>query len=223
MSERVRSSLGQGKSFDEKTELTQRSDDEVWSVIFAETLSYRQNKSFNYIIDRTLYRPREVIQFCTQTVERAVGSGNSAPIDYQTIAIAEYDYSLARAQDIAAEYRFQYPDLLAVFEGFRGRIFTLDRSELELVCTEIILQERKTGANLEWLDGFEAETLIDVLWRIGFLKAQAVGGVKGQARSGSQYLGAYQVASLNLPTIARFQVHPMFRSWLAMKEPKGAK
>lgn len=223
MAERVRNSLGSGKGFDERSELAERSDDDVWSVVFAETLSYRQNKSFNYIVDRTLYRPREVIQFCTQSVERAVSTKSNAPIDYQTIAAAEYDYSLARAQDIAAEYRFQYPDLLVVFEGFRGNVFTLDRSDLELICTEIILQDRKAGSELEWLDGFEAETLIEVLWGIGFLKAQAVGGVKGQARSGSQYLGAYQVASLNLPTISRFQVHPMFRSWLAMKEPKGAR
>ncbi len=40
------------------------SDEERWNSIFQETLEYRQTKSFNYIVDRTLYRPREIIQFC---------------------------------------------------------------------------------------------------------------------------------------------------------------
>jgi hypothetical protein len=59
-----------------------------------------------------------------------------------------------------------------------------------------------------------------VLWRIGFLRAQAVGGVKALRRSGSSYLGPHQVATLNLRNISRFHVHPMFRSYLAMKEAR---
>jgi hypothetical protein len=52
-------------------ELAEKSDAEAWTSVFAETLQYRKNRSFNYMIDRTLYRPREIIQFCTDTLDEA--------------------------------------------------------------------------------------------------------------------------------------------------------
>jgi len=50
-------------------ELRELNDDGCWNRVFAETLQYRKNKSFYYMIDRTLYRPREIIQFCTDALE----------------------------------------------------------------------------------------------------------------------------------------------------------
>jgi hypothetical protein len=199
--------------------------DAIWNSLFQETLNYRQTNSFNYVVDRTLYRPREVIQFCGQIVEYARAEGSVPPLDYGSIVRAERTYSSDRAQDIAAEYRFQYPHLLKVFEAFRGRVYTFERTELFDICVAIIVADRPTRVAMEmaWLDGLEPDSLIDILWRVGFLRARAVGGIKGQARSGSSYLGSHQASSLNLQDVTRFQVHPMFRSWLAMREPKGVK
>jgi hypothetical protein len=68
-------------------------DEECWSAVFAETLQYRQSKSFNYIVDRTLYRPREIIEFGTRAIEVAQDRGSSAfPIDYSVLTEAEIDY-----------------------------------------------------------------------------------------------------------------------------------
>ena len=91
-------------------------DNTCWNAVFAETLQYRKTKSFNYLIDRTLYRPRELVQFCTDALEEARGS-HVLPIDYQVLSRAELGYSSARQKDIASEYRFQYPALGSVFEG----------------------------------------------------------------------------------------------------------
>jgi hypothetical protein len=46
--------------------LSNATDETAWKTVFAETLQYRQSNSFNYIIDRTLYRPREIIQFSSR-------------------------------------------------------------------------------------------------------------------------------------------------------------
>ena len=73
-----------------------------------------------------------------------------------------------------------------------------------------------------WADGADPEFLIDVLWQVGFLRAYAVGGVKARRRSGSQYVGPHQIANLSLHNVTRFQVHPMFRSSLGMKEAKAS-
>jgi len=87
-------------------ELRDASDLDAWTAVFAETLKYRQNKSFNYLVDRTLYRPREIIQFCGQSVDLADEGSEELPIDYDIISVAEVAYSDERAKDIAAEYRF---------------------------------------------------------------------------------------------------------------------
>ena len=115
-------------------------DDVIWNAVFSATLQYRQTKGFNYVVDRTLYRPREIIQFCTAIVEENTRQG-AFPIDYEIISKAELIYSEDRAKDIASEYRFQYPGLMSVFEVFRGKTYTLDRDELELLCLELCVGE----------------------------------------------------------------------------------
>jgi energy-coupling factor transporter ATP-binding protein EcfA2 len=202
-------------------ELAVEPDDvQCWNTVFSETLDYRQNKSFNYLIDRTLYRPREIIQFCTDSADEAKKT-NAWPINYGIISSAEVSYSGDRLRDIAAEYRFQYPGLISIFEVFRGKVFTFDRDELELICLAIATGEYRIDSLAVWALNQDPGYLIEILWRIGFLRAQAVGGVKAMRRSGSSYLGSHQVENLNLGNLNRFQVHPMFRAHLGMKEPKG--
>lgn len=204
--------------------LKRATDEECWSAVFAETLQYRQNRSFNYIVDRTLYRPREIIEFGTRAIEVAQDRGaDGFPIDYSVITEAEIDYSKARMDDLAAEYRFQYPGLDSVFEVFRGRVYLMDREMLEEICFEMATGDLPTDPSTAgWLRGEEPESVIETLWRVGFLRARAVGGIKARRRSGSSYLGSHQVGTLNLEGISQFQIHPMFRSYLGMKEPKGA-
>lgn len=204
-------------------EMRAYADEACWAAVFAETLQYRGNKSFNYVVDRTLYRPREVIEFGTRAVEVAQDRGSAGfPIDYSVISDAEMAYSEARIQDIAAEYRFQYPGLGSVFEVFRGKTYLMDRTALEEVCLELVTNEVPTDESTEaWLQGADPEYVIETLWRVGFLRARAVGGVKARRRSGSSYLGPHQVGSLNLQSITQFQVHPMFRAHLGMKEAKA--
>lgn len=202
-------------------ELEKRDDDACWNTVFAETLQYRRSKSFNYMIDRTLYRPREIVQFCVDCIETLKGA-DSGPIDYDTLSRAEMRYSEERTKDIAAEFRFQFPGLLSVFEVFRGRVYTMEREDLELLCLGMTTAEIVTDEHARrWIDNQDPELVIDALWKVGFIKGYAVGGLKARRRSGSAYIGQHQIAHLNLRNIARFQVHPMFRAYLSMKEPRG--
>lgn len=201
-------------------EIREVTDEDAWNALFAETLAYRKAKSFNYLVDRTLYRPRELIQFCSDAVADAKPQ-NAVPIDYETISRVELEYSHAREKDISSEYRFQYPGLESIFEVFRGRSYLFERTELELICLQVCTGELRTDASAKWVLEQDHEFLIDVLWRVGFLRARAVGGLKARRRSGSSYVGPHQVSTLNLRTISHFQVHPMFRAALGMREPKG--
>lgn len=199
--------------------LAKGDDHECWNGVFAETLDYRQTKSFNYLVDRTLYRPREIIQFCTDALKETRDE-KLWPINYPVITRAELDYSEARAKDIAAEYRFQHPGLMSVFEVFRGKSYAYTRDDLELLCLGISTGEFRVDKDASWVLEQDPEYLIEVLWRIGFLRAQAVGGIKALRRSGSTYVGPHQVSNLNLRNVPRFQVHPMFRSFLGLKEAR---
>jgi hypothetical protein len=203
--------------------LEKKTDEECWAVVFSEVLEYRQNRSFNYMVDRTLYRPRELIEFATRAVEVAHDRGPTAyPIDYSALSEAENRYSEERTKDIAAEYRFQFPGLSSVFEVFRGHPYSFERSWLEERCLEVAVGDTSVDeAAKTWAASMTPESLIDALWKVGFLRAQAVGGIKARRRSGSQYVGPHQISNLSLHNIARFQVHPMFRSNLGMKEPKS--
>lgn len=208
---------------DGKTARLELDDGELWGLLFQETLGYRQSKSFNYMVDRTLYRPRELIQFSAQAIDAARDLGAEAPLDYAVLTEAEIKYSEERTKDIAAEYRFQYQGLLDVFEVFRGRSYLFDRGDLEYLCLEMLTGERVTSQEaMKWLEYLDPDGVIDVLWQVGFLRARAVGGIKARRRSGSSYLGSHQVGNLNLANITQFQVHPMFRAYLALKEPKNS-
>src|ERR1043165_3076912 len=106
-------------------------DDACWNYIFGGAVVAGHNRLFEYMVDRTLFRPREIVQFCTDSLMAARDSG-AFPIDDASIGNAEMAYSEARTKDIAAEYRFQYPGLLSLFEVFRGRARVFARDELEL-------------------------------------------------------------------------------------------
>jgi energy-coupling factor transporter ATP-binding protein EcfA2 len=198
--------------------------EERWNAIFSEILDYRQTKSFNYIVDRTLYRPREIIQFCNDISEksRTTSDNIQTPFNYRQIAEAEYSYSESRIKDISAEFKFQYPDLQSIFETFRGLSYNYTREFLEYHILCIVLGESPISKiALKWCEDIDPEALIHILWTVGFLRAQAVGGIKAKRRSGSTYLGPHQISSLNLRNIQRFHVHPMFRAYLGLKESKS--
>ena len=194
------------------------SDDEAWTLVFGEVLSYRNTRPFRYITDRTTNRPRELISFCTSIRDMAVERNQE--IDYSVIADAERRYSKDRFDDIVREYRFQYPGLQNIFEYFRGRLYLIDRSALMDDCTEVICSDRHLR-DAPWLADKEPEGLAETLWEVGFLLARNVGGQKGLVRSGSQYIGVYQHPSMALDKIQTFKIHPMFHAHLGLREKKS--
>jgi hypothetical protein len=192
-----------------------------WNCVFEETIKYRKTKSFNYFVDRTTYRPREIILFLNECIasHRDIGT----KMDYGTISSAEYEYSKGRNDDIAAEFRFLHPGLNEVFERFRGANFSLTREELDEYMIEILVNPQKYRSAKSWLDGQDESYLLRVLWSCGFLKAYIVGAVKGNVRPGSQYVGYHQLQSTSVPldSIKNFHIHPMFRAYLGLKEKKS--
>lgn len=191
--------------------LASHDDQACWDALFASTSGRR---SFPYMIDRTLYRPREIIQFCVQALEHARDAGIPVPLSPAAVRDAEHLYSRERARDIAAEYRFQYPGLLGVMEAFRGRGSIITRDDLELACLELITREVPTRDTKPWLDDCTPESLTDILWATGFLRAE-IPQASVSARATS-FLGPHQGAHHTVTAARRFQIHPMFWAHLGI-------
>lgn len=205
---RIRYSLGQ---------LEHYSDQRCWNRVFARESPDPASNSFDYMLDRTLYRPREIIQFCAQAVEATFDRKSGIPADAATVADVESVYSEERTTDIAAEYRFQYPGLLSLFEAFRGRNCCFQYDELELVCLEIATETALASEASVWVADQDPDVLMEALWQVGFLQAETVGGNSQQQLGTRSFLGQHQVRRLNLRAVQRFRVHPMFWAYLGLQ------
>jgi hypothetical protein len=197
--------------------LAENDDQTCWEALFAATPG---GGSFPYMIDRTLYRPREIIQFCVHALEYAQDSQVPVPLGLAAVKEAEQPYSLERARDIAAEYRFNYPGLLSVIEAFRGRGTILTREDLELACLELITRDVPSRATEGWLDDCTPESLIEILWTTGFLGAEISQAARPRHASAARFLGPHQAALHTVTAARRFRIHPMFWAYLGVQETR---
>jgi hypothetical protein len=196
--------------------LAEASDARCWRTLFASTMDGEPGGSFRYIVDRTLHRPREMILFSAQCLHTAALRGSALPMDQATITAAELEYSRGRTHDVAAEQRFQYPDLLSVFEAFRGMPDTMERAELEFVALEVLAGELVVGPRARhWLAEHDEDALIEVLWRVGFLEAEVTR--RPFSDVGRAYVPYHQCTNLNIRNVCRFRIHPMFRAYLGTR------
>jgi hypothetical protein len=191
--------------------LAGHSDQTCWDTLFAPLPGAG---SFRYMIDRTLYRPREIIQFCTLALECGRGSRTPIPFRHVVVRDAEYHYSRERARDIAAEYRFQYPGLMSIFEAFRGKELTFSREDIQLLCLELITREPSPRGTNGWLGVCEPESLIEILWDVGFLGTEAGQNPNANPIRAASFLGSHQASRATVTAARRFRVHPMFWSYL---------
>ncbi|WP_346294180.1 P-loop ATPase, Sll1717 family [Sphaerothrix gracilis] len=188
--------------------------EERWSAVFESLTDSDNIDSFHYIVDRTLYRPRELLQYCIEVRNKALDQNQLLPININTVFEVEYSYSQEHISDIASEYRFQYPGLLTVLETFRDFEKTFDRSTLELRCIEISVKDVPIDPIATWCFDVAPEQLISVLWQIGFLQVKVANESNMPAQWRSKYLGSHQIKLINLMRIQSFQIHPLFHTFL---------
>lgn len=62
--------------------LAEAHDIACWNAVFAPPPGHPSDGSFRYMVGRTLQRPREIIQFCGETVEKARERALTLPLPY---------------------------------------------------------------------------------------------------------------------------------------------
>lgn len=159
----------------------------------------------NWLVEKTLSRPRELIQLCryyTEDIE------SEDPSD-ERLKNSEPEYSNWKLDDLCAEYSNQYPGLNAVMHYWKTKFFRrkyhLKRDEVDEMVLEVMLN---VAVNEHWfnqlVDNTDIAGFLSVLYEIGFIGDFMLGG-----EGGSRTFYSYQ--EYHEPLFDEVQVHPCFR------------
>lgn len=199
-----------------RREIKAEKSNSIWELVFPKTLGPRRIKSFKYVLDRTTFRPRELIYMINEIFKV---HNLEEKITLPTIEKAERIYSMHRTQDIGTEYSFQYPGLKDLFELFRNRSTKWDRESLEDMWLEIVEGNVRCSSVTDWINESSSPyKLIEALWKSGFLRVFTKIDKQPTKRDEKYYLGYYQDSTLNPDMYIYFDVHPMFRMYLGNAE-----
>jgi hypothetical protein len=176
--------------------------DDVWRAFFVSHVGAEE--SFNYMLERTMMRPRDLLKFLQRVVEVALNRGHTRGLA-DDIGQAEQSFSEDMLLMTGFEIEDTSPQLSDVLFAFLGSGRTLTKSDVET-----LLQVRGVADT-------ELEKAIELLVWFGFL------GVAGSVPEEDRY--AYQVR-YNVPQLiqpvelgeARFVIHPGFRAALRIAE-----
>jgi hypothetical protein len=173
---------------------------ELWADLSISHLAAED--TFNYVVDRTLMRPRDLLLFARKLVEIAVNRGHST-IEADDIPFAERQYSEDMLLNTAYEIADTDPktaDALYAFQGARQRLSYAD--------TVVLLLDAG-------LEDSHIDAALDVLLWFGFL---------GVAADGTEMYS--HTVQFNIPRLravvsgdgSAFVVHPAFRAGLAITD-----
>ncbi|MBP1627961.1 MAG: hypothetical protein H6Q00_2436 [Holophagaceae bacterium] len=166
----------------------------------------------NWLYERTLGRPRELIQLSRYYSE----SIDSNSPDAEFLKSSEQSYSEWKLDDLCAEYSNQYPGLVEFFSCWKTNFFRykyhLKRAEIDEMLLGIFVScELDTPWYSDVAKRADIPKLLEILYEIGFIGDFVLGG-----EGGSKTVYAYQ--GRHEPRFDEVQIHPCFRRAVATVE-----
>jgi len=154
-----------------------------------------------YLLSRTLMRPRDLIQFANACRDTAEKNGHGR-VEQQDVLEAEVQFSQWKLQDLVREYEVNYPFLADLFTLFQNSGYIISRAALSarLDTRQSTLLRRFP----QYTSNLTVDAVIDILYGIGFLGVER----KKQIRY------VYQDPARVEPDECRFYLHPGFRQAL---------
>lgn len=173
------------------------------SSVFPQTVG--TNNTDNWLYDRTLGRPRELIQLARYYTE----SVDSDEPSTEALKASEQGYSEWKLADLCAEYSNQYPGLVSIFSYWKTKFFRskyhLKRSEIDEMLLALLAE---VTLDNEWFNDIAEQTdvpkLLQVLYEIGFIGDFVLGG-DGGSKTVFSYQGHHE------PRFEEIQIHSCFR------------
>lgn len=174
-----------------------------FNLIFPATVG--TSNTDNWLYERTLGRPRELIQLARYYSE----SVDSEIPDAEALKSSEKSYSEWKLDDLCAEYSNQYLGLANFFAYWKAKFFRikyhLKRAEIDEMLLNIFFDLELT---IPWFNdiAIQANTtkMLEILYEIGFIGDFVLGG-DGGSKTVYSYQGRHE------PRFEEIQIHPCFR------------
>lgn len=193
------------------TRIDGQDDDEIWSAIFPEMVG-NMNAS-EYILSRTLPRPRDVLNLCQKAIDQAQRNGHEH-VTAGDILEGEKSFSEALFYAVSSEFKGLYPGLDEVLIEFAGVADRIPWDDFGEIAETAI---RKNAAIVgRWVDGEDmtSYSLSEVLFRIGLIGFSREWTSPVHFCNGRSFSETWGVVSSN-PTV---HIHPAFVQFLEISE-----
>ena len=193
------------------TRIEGQDDEEIWSAIFPDPV--RNMAAPEYILSRTLPRPRDVLNLCQKAIDQAQRNGHEY-VTSEDILDGEKSFSEALFYSIVSEFKGLYPGLDEVLIEFASVAKKILWDEFGEIAKKAI---RKKGTILtKWVDGQDMTPyyLAEVLFRIGLIGLSREWTGPVHYCNGRSFAETWVVVSSN-PTV---HIHPAFVQCLDVSE-----
>jgi hypothetical protein len=124
------------------------SPDEVWTKFFVDTIGETPTK--DYIVERIVPRPRDIIYLCKASLAHAVNRGHYK-IEGEDIAQAEIEYSEYAFNSLEAETSAQIEHLEELLYEFAGVNHIVTRQQIEHFCNKASINPNQIQNNIDLL------------------------------------------------------------------------
>lgn len=200
----------------------------IFADVFPSQVKGETGEAIDYIVERTLFRPRDAIQFCNECFIAAAGRPR---VSWRAIYAAEASYSTKRLKSLKEEWSEYYPALEFSLEILRGLAIPFTRSALsggrfEEVAMELHDQSeidpcvkvvRKMYAAASKVTESEAVSqLLMCFYHVGVI------GIKISTRDTFiwSHIDQTRVSRSEIKRANQIKVHKMFRHVLESTEPR---
>lgn len=186
-----------------------------WNSIFDKKNIGRNQKKWNYLIERTFLRPRDVIKFLNLSLEVAKSrikkqNKSSLKITNPDIQGCKKDYSNYLYKELSDEVKTKYPEFdhyLEILREIHNTNFTINEFNTAYENVSKRLSLNKSNSEI-----------IELLYEfsvVGFYKAG------GGGYGGSTYCFNYIDPNIKFnPKATKFKTHPGFKEYLELIERK---
>lgn len=178
--------------------------EDPFHTVFPQTIG--TNNTDNWLVNRTLSRPRELLQFARFYTEKVSGTETNDSI----LKESEVAYSSWKLDDLCAEYSNQYPGLVNIFAYWKSEFYRHKYSlKNKEICDMLFKILTDVNVGTDWYVKIQSNVdyigLLKVLYEIGFIGDFSLGG-----EGGSKTFYSYD-EQRHEPRFDEVQIHPCFR------------
>ncbi|MEV5553824.1 hypothetical protein AB0L44_09195 [Nonomuraea wenchangensis] len=191
-----------------------------------------RGNALDYILGRTLMRPRDAIVFLNECIQRAAGKSK---LTWEAIQSAEAPYSRNRLLALRDEWKPTYPAIERVYRVFTRCPLRMRPATFTRYLDEIILlAEEPDFAGVSWMEQLSQDfwksasqdnwyetyaPLARLLFDIGFIGCTTTGFKRGKIYSYDD--PEFFASTLNISRVQSFFVHPCFHAALDIDPGKN--